>query len=47
MRRVTPGALRYAPQRIAEKLGETIETVYGEREGGFLRALLLGRQALS
>ena len=36
------GALRYAPQRIAEKLGETIETVYGEREGGFLRALLLG-----
>ena len=36
------GALRYAPQRIAKKLGETIETVYGEREGGFLRALLLG-----
>ena len=36
------GALRYAPQRIARKLGETIETVYGEREGGFLRALLLG-----
>ena len=36
------GALRDAPQRIAKKLGETIETVYGEREGGFLRALLLG-----
>ncbi len=36
------GALRYAPQRIAKRLGETIETVYGEREGGFLRALLLG-----
>ena len=36
------GALRYAPQRIAKKLGETIEAVYGEREGGFLRALLLG-----
>ena len=36
------GALRYAPQRIAKRLGETIEAVYGEREGGFLRALLLG-----
>lgn len=31
------GALRYAPQRIAEKLGETIETVYGE-PGGRLSA---------
>lgn len=36
------GTLRYAPQRIAKRLGETIEAVYGEREGGFLRALLLG-----
>ena len=36
------GALRYAPQRIAHRLGGTIETLYGEREGGFLRALLLG-----
>jgi len=36
------GALRYAPQRIARKLGETIEASCGERTGGFLRALLLG-----
>lgn len=36
------GALKYLPQRIARKLGETIEQSYGEREGAFLRALLLG-----
>ena len=36
------GAMRYLPQRIARKLGETIEQSYGEREGAFLRALLLG-----
>ena len=36
------GAVRYLPQRIARKLGETIEQSYGEREGAFLRALLLG-----
>lgn len=36
------GAMRYLPQRIARKLGETIEHSYGEREGAFLRALLLG-----
>lgn len=36
------GALKYLPQRIAKKLGETIENSYGEREGAFLRALLLG-----
>ena len=36
------GAVRYLPQRIARKLGETIEQSWGEREGAFLRALLLG-----
>ena len=36
------GALKYLPQRIARTLGETIERSYGEREGAFLRALLLG-----
>ena len=36
------GALRYLPQRIAHRLGETISMSYGEREGAFLRALLLG-----
>ena len=36
------GAVKYLPQRIARKLGETIEQSYGEREGAFLRALLLG-----
>ena len=36
------GALRYAPQRMAKRLGETIEALCGERTGGFLRALLLG-----
>ena len=36
------GALKYLPQRIARTLGETIEHSYGEREGAFLRALLLG-----
>lgn len=36
------GSLRYAPQHIARTLGETIGSVYGVREGGFLRALLLG-----
>ena len=36
------GAMRYLPQRIARKLGETIKQSYGEREGAFLRALLLG-----
>lgn len=36
------GALRYAPQRIAHRLGETLESHCGEREAGFLRALLLG-----
>ena len=36
------GALKYLPQRIAKRLGETIERSYGEREGAFLRALLLG-----
>ncbi len=36
------GALRYLPQRIAKRLGETITQSYGEREGAFLRALLLG-----
>ena len=36
------GALKYLPQRIARTLGETIERSYSEREGAFLRALLLG-----
>lgn len=36
------GALRYAPQRIAQRLGETLGTFCGEQEAGFLRALLLG-----
>lgn len=36
------GALKYLPQRIAKTLGETIERSYSEREGAFLRALLLG-----
>ena len=36
------GALRYLPQRIAHRLGETISMSCGEREGAFLRALLLG-----
>ncbi len=36
------GALRYLPQRIAKALGDTIGRSYGEREGAFLRALLLG-----
>ena len=36
------GALKYLPQRIARALGETIDRSYSEREGAFLRALLLG-----
>lgn len=36
------GALRYAPQRTARMLGDTISKNYGEREAGFLRALLFG-----
>ena len=36
------GALRYAPQRMARRIGETIGRGCGEREAGFLRALLLG-----
>ena len=36
------GALKYLPQRIARTLGETIERSYSERDGAFLRALLLG-----
>lgn len=36
------GALRYAPQRLAHRLGEALSESCGEREAGFLRALLLG-----
>lgn len=36
------GTLKYLPQRIAKMFGEIIEHSYGEREGAFLRALLLG-----
>lgn len=36
------GALRYLPQRTAKAIGDTIENFYGEREGSFLRSLLLG-----
>ncbi len=36
------GSLRYLPQRTARVLGEKIASLYDEREGGFLRALLLG-----
>lgn len=36
------GDLRYLPQRTAKKVGDTIEACYGEREGSFLRSLLLG-----
>ena len=36
------GSLRYLPQRTARMLGEKIASLYDEREGGFLRALLLG-----
>lgn len=35
-------ALRYLPQRTAKAIGDTIEACYGEREGSFLRSLLLG-----
>lgn len=36
------GTLRYAPQRMARALGETLDRSFGERESGFLHALLLG-----
>ena len=42
MTRRTRARCEYLPQRIARTLGETIEHSYGEREGAFLRALLLG-----
>ena len=36
------GALRYAPQRTARVLGNALDRSFGERESGFLHALLLG-----